>query len=99
MKKIITEYHKTLQDLMDAGSVAMGKQSRVDEILTDIARQAGVQPRDIFLVGEFDDSTKELTRTFVGVWNPVPGAERELVEITKVIDGGWAPPNSVRASS
>lgn len=95
MKKVLSSYRKELQKLMDAANVPMGKQSRIDDLLTDIARAAGVQPADIHLCGEFDDAGT-LLRTFVGVWDPVPGSERQLVEYTDITTGEWQPPNSVR---
>jgi hypothetical protein len=95
MRKVISSYAKELQKLMDAASVPMGKQSRVDEILVDIARAAGVQPRDIHLCGEFAEDGS-LTKTFVGVWDPTPGSERELKKFEEVIDGEWKAPNSIR---
>lgn len=96
MKRVLSSYAAELQKLMDAANVPMGKQSRIDDIMVDIARAAGVQPRDIHLCGEFDDDG-ELKSTFVGVWDPTPGSERVLKEYEEVLAGEWQPPNSIRA--
>jgi len=97
MNKIISSYRKELQKLMDVANVPMGQQTRVEEVLGHCARAVGVQPVDLHLCGEFDDETGALVRTFVGVKDPSPGSERELVEFKDIVEGEWQPPNSVRA--
>jgi hypothetical protein len=96
MRKVISSYAAELQKLMDAATVPMGKQSRIDELMVDIARAAGVQPRDLHLCGEFDDDNGELVSTFVGLWDPAPGSERVLKKYEEVLEGDWQAPNSIR---
>lgn len=95
MRKVISSYAGELQKLMDAANVSMGKQSRIDEIMVDLARAAGVQPRDLHLCGEFSEDG-ELVSTFVGVWDPTPGSARELKTYEEIIDSEWQAPNSIR---
>ena len=96
MKKVISNYRDVLQGLMDVAAVPMGVQSRVDSVLLEIARAAGVQPADLNLCGEFSESG-ELVRTFVGVKDPRPDSTRELVEYAEVTSGEWRPPNRIEA--
>lgn len=94
MRKELSSYRKELQKLMDAGNVEIGKQSRIEDILADIARNAGVQPNDLLLCGEFDGEG-ELKDTFVGVYDPTPGAKREIVSYQELVEGDWQPPNRI----
>lgn len=94
MQKVLSSYRKELQKLMDAASVEMGKQSRIEEILSDIARAAGVQPNDLLLCGEFDDEG-QLQHTFVGCYDPTPGSARRLCSYEAILDGEWQAPNRI----
>jgi hypothetical protein len=79
MRKELSSYRKELQKLMDAGNVEIGKQSRIEDILADIARNAGVQPNDLLF----------------GVYDPTPGAKREIVSYQELVEGDWQPPNRI----
>lgn len=95
MRKELSSYRKDLQKLMDAAEVELGKQTRIEEILRDIARAAGVQANDLLLVGEFDDDNGQLLNTFVGIYDPRPGEARKLMSFEELMDSDWQPPNRV----
>lgn len=90
-------YRKTLESLMDAAGVSMGEASRIDEVLSKIAREAGVQPNDLVLYEEETDDGK--VTIHVGARAPreqhytpyasLADAEGGANHLPKVMDDPW----------
>jgi len=98
-----TTYRKTLCGLtedfsaaLELTSATLGMQSHYDRAVTHVAKQLGVQSRDMFIIGEYrvnKDGKDEFLRAFAGLRdpNPDPDLRGKLLSFKEALEAEWQP--------
>lgn len=101
VRRILGSAHKDMTKALEQTNASLGAQSHYDRAITHVAKQFGVQSKDLVLVGEFEIQEGEdgekprelLRRVFMGFRDssPNPDEKGRLISFDKALQREWKP--------
>lgn len=100
-RRTLFPIRKIMSNALEELGATLGMLDHYERSVTFVATHFGVQPKDMFIVGEFevheDEETEKvhetLVRTFPGFYDPSPNKDeyRKLISFKEALQRDWEP--------